>query len=72
MKKDTLRFLVIGILVLITYHLGIFLVPFLKTATFWISWGFTLLAFVAGGYEIFRGFVEKADAKSRFYGFPIV
>ena len=71
MKKDTLRLLIIGIAALIAYNFAVFMIPCYKTATFWISWGFSLLSFVVAGYACYTGLIKKPDAKSRFYGFPI-
>lgn len=71
MKKGTLRFLVITLVVLIAYNFAVFMIPCLKTPTFWISWGFTLLAFLIAGVAIYNSLLKNPDAKSRFYGFPI-
>lgn len=71
MKKNTLRAIVAAAIVLIVYNLAVFIVPFAKTAVFWISWGFTLLAFCVVAAAIYIAFVKHPDAKSRFYGFPI-
>ena len=71
MKKDTLRGIVgLGVL-LILYILIAFLIPFAKTATFWVSFVFTLIAFCVVAASIYIAFVKNPDAKSRFYGFPI-
>lgn len=47
------------------------MIPCLKTPTFWVSWGFTLLAFLIAGFAIYTAMIKRPDAKSRFYGFPI-
>ena len=71
MKKDTMRGGVgLGVL-LILYILIAFLIPFAKTATFWVSFVFTLIAFCVVAASIYIAFVKNPDAKSRFYGFPI-
>ena len=71
MKKDTLRAL-IGLAVLwVLYVLVVFLIPFVKTAVFWISFLFTMIAFVVVAASIYIAFCKKIDAKSKFYGFPI-
>ena len=71
MKKDTKQALVIGAVVFIAYNLAAFMIPCLKTPVFWISWGFTLLAFAVAGYAVYTSLIQKTDVKSRFYGFPI-
>ena len=71
MKKDTMRGVVgLGVL-LILYILIAFLIPFAKTATYWVSFVFTLIAFCVVAASIYIAFVKNPDAKSRFYGFPI-
>ena len=71
MKKDTLRWIIgLGVL-LILYILIAFLIPFVKTATFWVSFVFTLVAFGVVAASIYIAFIKNPDAKSRFYGFPI-
>lgn len=71
MKKENLRLLIIAIVLLIAYNFAVFMIPCLKTPVFWISWGFSLLSFVVGGYGIYTGVIKNTDTKSRFYGFPI-
>ena len=71
MKKDAIRW-IIGLVVLLgLYLLVAFLIPFVHTATFWVSFGFTLAAFAVVAVAIYIAFVRKPDAKSKFYGFPI-
>lgn len=71
MKKDMIRAgIALGIL-LVLYHLLAFMIPFEKTAAFWISYGFTLAAFAVVLASVYIAFLRKGDAKSRFYGFPI-
>ena len=71
MKKDTIRAIVVAVVALVIYNLITFVIPFAHTAAFWISYGFTLTAFVVVCASIFIAFIKNPDAKSRFYGFPI-
>lgn len=71
MKKDTIRAGIgLGVL-LILYILIAFLIPFVKTAVFWVSFVFTLIAFGVVAVSLYIAFVKNPDAKSTFYGFPI-
>lgn len=71
MKKDAFRWVVgIGVL-LVLYILITFLVPFVHTAIFWVSFIFTLIAFAVVAASFYIAFIKNPDAKSRFYGFPI-
>lgn len=71
MKKDTIRWIIgLGVL-LVLYILVAFLIPFVKTATFWVSFLFTLIAFGVAAASMYIAFIKNPDAKSRFYGFPI-
>lgn len=71
MKKETMKAIAIGAIILVLYHLFVFLIPFDKEAVFWISYGFTLAAFAVVGVAYYMTFVKNIDAKSRFYSFPI-
>lgn len=71
MKKDFVRSaLCLGVLLML-YILLAFLIPFAKTAVFWISFVFTLIAFGVTAFSLYTAFLKKPDARSRFYGFPI-
>lgn len=60
----------LGVL-LALYLLLAFLISFVKTAVFWFSFAFTLIAFGVTAYALYMAFLKKPDARSRFYGFPI-
>lgn len=60
----------LGVL-LVLYILIAFLIPFVHTATFWVSFVFTLIAFGVVAASMYIAFIKNPDAKSRFYGFPI-
>ena len=71
MKKDMIRWGIgLGVL-LVLYILIAFLIPFVHTALFWVSFVFTLIAFGVMGASFYIAFIINSDAKSRFYGFPI-
>ena len=71
MKKDTARGLVVALVLLVIYNLIAFVAPFVHTTAFWLSYGFTLVAFPVVAIAIYMAFGKNGDAKSRFYGFPI-
>ena len=71
MNKDTIRGSVVLGVLLVLYILIAFLIPFVHTATFWVSFVFTLIAFAVVAASMYIAFVKNPDAKSRFYGFPI-
>lgn len=70
-KKDTLRWFASLAIVLVLYLVLILAIPFVKNAVYWLSFGFTLAAFVVTGAAGYIGVVRQEDAKSRFYGFPV-
>lgn len=72
MKKSTIRAGIGAAVLLILYHLIVFLIPFYRGGAFWSSYVFTLLSFVLAGFAGYEGFVRKPNARSRFYGFPIL
>lgn len=70
MEKNKLRNIVGAAVVLVMYHLVIFVLPFVKGPMFFVSYVFTLIAFGIGGLAVYHAF-KKPDAKSKFYGFPV-
>ena len=71
MNKDLLRGIVALAIVLVLYLMVVFLIPFVHTAVFWISFVFTLLAFFVTAGVFYMALMRGTDAKSRFFGFPI-
>ena len=71
MKKDMIRWGIGLGVVLVLYILIAFLIPFAHTATFWVSFLFTLIAFGVVAAAFYIAFIRNSDAKSKFYGFPI-
>ncbi len=72
MDKNTIRGIIIFAVVLLAYHLIVFLVPFPGGPVFWISYLFTLLGLDVSAIACFVAFKRGNSAKSRFYGFPII
>lgn len=71
MKRNFTRSAIcLGVLLLL-YILLAFLIPFPKTAVFWLSFGFTLVAFAVTSWALYTAFLKKPGSTSRFYGFPI-
>ena len=71
MRRGKKQALYILSVLLVFYILLAFLIPFVKTAVFWFSFVFTLIAFGVAAYALYTAFLKKPDARSRFYGFPI-
>lgn len=71
MNKKTIRSIIMLALLLIGYHLIIFVLPFERELNFWMSYGFTLAAFAELYTAYYISSVYPRNAKSRFYGFPI-
>ena len=70
MSKNKMReYLVIGI-VLILFLIIAFVVPFSKTATFWVGLVFGVIAITSQMYFLASGFSGDSP-KSKFYGFPV-
>ena len=71
MKKNTVRWWIVLAVVLVVYNVIVFAIPFEKSAIFFLSWIFTLVAIAAQVYVIHTAFYHGEGAKSKFYGFPI-
>lgn len=72
MKKNSSKgYLILGILLVLVSVIA-FAVPSAKNTAFWISYGFTVLAFAAQ-IAIWKAAFGRAEfLKSKFLGFPIV
>jgi hypothetical protein len=65
-----MRSIAAATIILVLYNLVVFLLPFDKETVFFVSYGFTMVAFVVAGLAVYHAF-KKPDAKSKFYGFPV-
>ena len=73
MKRNKGKFqtILIVAIVLAAYLLLAFVIPFAKTAVFWLALVFTLAAFGVQLYVLKLSFAKGKDVRSKFYGFPI-
>ena len=71
MNKNAIRGMLGMAVLLVLYILVAFLIPFVHTAVFWVSFVFTLIAFGVVAVSIYIAFIRNPSAKSKFYGFPI-
>lgn len=72
MKRNALRLGISLAVVLVIFSVVAFAVPFAKSAVFWVSYYFGVIAVVAQSYTLYQTFFREQQAKSRFYGFPIL
>lgn len=70
-NKSALRGRVILAIVLAVYFVLAFVIPFEKTAVFWLSLLFTVIAIAAQAYVLKIAFVDGKFVRSKFYGYPI-
>lgn len=71
MSKNSVRGLIVLVILLAVFSIIAFLIPFARTATFWIAYGFGNFAILFQLYIFRTSFAGDGTAKSRFYGFPI-
>lgn len=71
MNKKTISFFAGGIITLMLYCVLYLLIPFPKTAAYWIEFVFSLIA-IGGGCVISRYALQNDGIKSKFYGFPLL
>lgn len=69
-KNSTKGYVILGVLFALVSIIA-FAVPFIKTATFWIAYVFTAVAFAAQ-IIIWNKALGKDELKSKFLGFPVV
>ena len=71
MSKKAIRAIAALAIILVLYILIVFLIPFVRLGTFWVSFVFTLISFGVAGCAFYIAFFKNPNAKSRFYGFPL-
>lgn len=71
LSKGKFQTILILAVVLAAYLVLAFVIPFVKTAVFWLALVFTLAAFGLQLYVLKLSFEKGLDARSKFYGFPI-
>ncbi len=69
-KNKTLYFIVIALLIGL-FNLIAFLIPFPKSVSFWVGYGFITLSALISAVVLYFIF-DKKDMKSRFYGVPLI
>ena len=71
MKKNSAKaYAILGLLFVLVSIIA-FAVPTMKTATFWIAYGFTAAAFIAQVILWKAAFGREEALKSKFLGFPV-
>lgn len=70
-KKTNVRFAILVAVLLVIYHLVVFIIPFVHNGMFWLSYGFTLDAFVIAGAACIIAFRSGTDIDSKFFGYPV-
>ena len=72
LSKGKARTLGIWGILLATYTALVLLIPFARTAVFWLAMVFTYAAFGLQLYVLQLSFTKGVSVRSKFYGFPIV
>ena len=70
MTKNTSRGIIMLAILLAVFSIIAFIIPFPKNTVFWVAYICGVFAILFQLY-IFKSSFGKADARSRFYGFPI-
>ena len=70
MAKNATKGIMLLVILLAVFSVIAFVIPFPKNTVFWIAYACGVFAILFQLY-IFRSSFGKADARSRFYGFPI-
>lgn len=71
MKKTAICGILAFSILFILYVLTVFLVPFSHTTIFWISFAFTVVAFLLVGASLYVTFFENVKPKDKIYSFSI-
>ena len=69
-KKGLLYFITALIVVMVVFNIIAFTIPFNRTSSFWIGYGFTIGAIIVSFAVSFYAF--KGSLRSKLYGFPLI
>lgn len=69
-NKQLVSYIIVSVLILGVFNVIAFVVPFNRTATYWIGYVATMLAIVVAFASSFYAF--RGDRRSKFYGFPLI
>lgn len=71
MKKNQIRGIAVLAIILVVFLVLSFVIPFAKTAAFWVSFAFGIVAIAVAAAGAYIAFGKGEDVKSKIYGFPI-
>lgn len=71
MSRNKIRGYIVLAILFVMFSVIAFVVPFNRTAGFWLAYVFGVISIAFQIYIFEVAFGKGADAKSRFYGFPI-
>lgn len=69
--KNMFRSLVVSSILCAVYSVIAFAIPFARTAVFWLSYVFGVIAIATQIFVLRVAFVKERSVKSKFYGFPV-
>lgn len=72
MSKNEKRIIFVAAIILVVFSVIAFVAPFTKTAVFWISYIFGVIAILLQLLAVRVAFKKGSSVKSKFYGFPII
>lgn len=70
--KNKTRFILVIVIALVVFNIIAFVVPFVKSDTFYTAYIFGMLSIILQAVIVKIAFKDADTAKSRFYGFPVV
>lgn len=71
MKKSFTPYIILTILFAL-FHVFAFAIPFDRTSTFWVSYGFTITMFVVEIIVLFLTFPKNNTSQKQFLSWPLV
>ncbi|MEG0512963.1 MAG: hypothetical protein RR653_09625, partial [Clostridia bacterium] len=70
-QKLAKQSLLVLVALFVVYSMVVFVVPFVKDGTFWLSYLFTTLAFAMQLYIFWLSFRGEGGVRSKLYGIPV-
>lgn len=70
-NQKKIQMLVIACVVFLTYNICILSIPFRKTASSWLVYGFSIISFVMFAVTTYWSVIKPLKVKEKFYGLPV-
>lgn len=70
-NQKKIQMLIIACIIFLTYNICIWAIPFRKTASSWLVYGFSIISFMVFAVTTYLSVIKPLRVKEKFYGLPV-